>query len=160
MKIMILEDTPSAKDTILQSIDVARNLKPATTISVIECSSIYQANEVIKEHEDIQLIITDLNMPMRGLRKELRSQTQNGFLTGWVWFVDKVSQNPKFKKTNIIVFSEYIGLLKNTYGNEEHLNRRYGGKKRKIALISKLGYEKDCIIKTLGHKISDFMEAK
>lgn len=158
MKILVLEDTPSAIRAINSSLDIITEKKRNLSLSVIECYSIYQANEALRNNADINLIITDLNMTMRGLKKESYQKTNNGFLTGWIWCIDNVFSNSTYDNTNIIVFSEYIGLLTSSYGTEEQINEIYGESKRKIALQSKLGYGKESIIKALANLISKFIE--
>ena len=154
MNILILEDNTLALKTIEQSIDKAKSKLPNQTYNIVKCYNIYQANEKIEQN--IDLVITDLNMSKRGLRTDQYSATIDGFLTGWIWVENSFLQCDKHKNTKIIIFSEYTELLQKTYGNETTLNKQYGNGEKRIRLLSKLCYSKDCIINILSDYICAF----
>jgi CheY-like chemotaxis protein len=54
--------------------------------------------------EEIHCIITDLNLPPKGLKDEEKKQTGNGILSGWIWLKNYVfPENEPIKKSTIIL---------------------------------------------------------
>jgi len=77
---------------------------------VIACTRIDQANERLQERmNDIECIITDLNMPANWLPKEYQLETDGATMSGWVWLYRQVYPQ---KLIPTVVYSEFAKSLK------------------------------------------------
>lgn len=133
MNILILEDNPSAMRGI---VDMLEQFLIDSELRIFSCSNLYLANEAIFEVNSLDVIVADLNMSTAGLKNESIVRTHMGYLTGWVWIEDNILSNKKFEETNIIIFSEYINILKEMIGDKID---SYNNAKQKIVLMSKMG---------------------
>ena len=92
-------------------------IKSKTSLNVEIASDFYGAREIIKK-EKLDLIISDLQMPRRGLRK--KPNEKGTMLSGWFFLcemLEKKDEYPEytklFEQKKIIFFSAYLDRLNN-----------------------------------------------
>jgi len=103
MTILFLEDNPS---TFIDK----RNWLKEKGFDVIACTRIDQANEqLLTWLDDIECIVTDLNMPANWLPLEHQLETDGATMTGWVWLYRQVYPR---KMIPTVIYSEFAKSLK------------------------------------------------
>jgi len=115
-KIFVFENNHDMLRDIQQQIKLEK-------ITLIKCDRIRAANENWKKHRaEISGIILDLMMPTTGFTPEQRAKSNDGYSTGWVWFMDNVV-NGNFARADIIkrtlLFSDFLSDLESNIPSEE-----------------------------------------
>ena len=105
-KILLLDDRPPIR------IVLADKLREHD-IEVFSCRSVYEADFVwAAKKDELDAIVLDMMMPSLGLCEELRSKTNGGLLTGWVWLWYHLNPmnmvpHPAANK-RIVIYSAYL----------------------------------------------------
>lgn len=116
-KILILEDN-------LELLKETNAMFKNNGYHTIKCSSIVQAKESMRTQNDINLILTDLNLATDGLTDEQIECSLGTRIAGWIWLVNYVYNDEKNKKIKCIIHSAFIPDLKEYLDeceNEEEL---------------------------------------
>ena len=124
MKILLLDDKPDTLSSI------AKSIIDNTVHDVLRCSSITRAKQVMlqdsqtsDEASKISIIITDLNMSFVGLTLEQEALTYGSKLSGWIWLVHHVYNNPQNEKIKTIIYSEFITTLEGHIRNAANIEK-------------------------------------
>lgn len=119
-RILILENclyiAENLKDFI--NINFGKNIFKELEISI--CNDIYEANEILKENNDISCIISDLNMCPDGLDEKYHEETFGTMLTGWVWIKYYILAKKEYSKIPIIIYSDFIDVLETNSDYEKY----------------------------------------
>ncbi len=98
-----------------------------------------------RENVPIHCIILDLNMPSDGLTMDQKNRSEGGVLCGWVWLEDNVLSVAPQMRNHIIIYSDYIPILKDKIASERYKDislfskrRRSGSAKEVTARIHKI----------------------
>lgn len=104
MNILILEDSGW----------IAYNMEELLTQkghNMFNAGTIDEAQDFWK-HEQIDCIISDLNMDPEGLSSTELEKTQNGLLTGWIWLNSRVFSSKPSMREKTVIYSAYANALK------------------------------------------------
>ncbi len=107
--------------------------------TVIRCGSLAKAMESFAlDHAHIDRIVTDLNMNPRGLPPALIDKTDNTRLTGWMFLLHSVYDEPKNDRIKTVVYSDFVGLLKEHMESIEETRDKEHDHERKVFAAVKL----------------------
>jgi CheY-like chemotaxis protein len=99
--VLILEDTALL---LVQLKELCEDAK----YKVFDCYTIYEAMEAWNNHHDeIDIIVTDINMDSNGLTDDEARSTKDGKFSGWLWVHNHVILADTFPVENVIILSEY-----------------------------------------------------
>jgi CheY-like chemotaxis protein len=105
-EILMFDDHIIAK-TLLMDVVEGQNIK------VHYCHTVNEASDKWEESGgQIDMIILDLMMSSYGLPIEWREQTEDDYLTGWVWLNMINNTQKSISKKRIVVYSAYLSFLK------------------------------------------------
>jgi hypothetical protein len=111
MNILVLEDRGSVSFYVEEALE-AEGHKIFPAFNINDAQSYW-------EDEQIDCIIADLNMSPEGLKKSEAERTNAGILTGWVWLNDYVFCKKKEMRSRTVIYSEYLGQLREYVGGEK-----------------------------------------
>jgi CheY-like chemotaxis protein len=98
MKILVLDSHACAA---VPMIDVLRELGH----EVIKAFNINDANSYWQENSNFDCLIVDITGPVDGLTEEEIEQTQEGWISGWIWLQNYLlAENPDFA-SRVIIYS-------------------------------------------------------
>jgi CheY-like chemotaxis protein len=60
----------------------------------------------------IDCIILDCQTPMDGLSEDQKARAEGGTLAGWVWLQDSVLTKEPQMRYHVIIYSDYVGVLR------------------------------------------------
>jgi len=137
MKILILEDSGSIYESFN---DYAKE----NNMEFIKANKISAANDVFNDQKKyIDLILVDLNVLPSGLLPNEVDQTDGGKLSGWIWLKNYVLTEDISWRNKIIIYSEYVTVLKDKISRGELLG---------IELMEKSKHSIEDVIKTIKAK--------
>ena len=130
MKILFLDDS-------YEILDSFGKILTDMELPFVICYDIFSADQAW-EKGDIDVIITDLNIPTNGLSDSEIELTHGSLLTGWVWLATHVCRgayHPVLERT--IVFSDYLSDAVDAINRYHVCDNLFSSVKR----ISKTNYQ-------------------
>jgi hypothetical protein len=82
--------------------------------NVDKVNGAYQVSEAMDlfEEDKPDFLLLDIFIPTSGLSKEETNESQGGKLAGWIWFNNYVLNTDATWRNKIIIYSDYISILK------------------------------------------------
>lgn len=135
MKILLYEDRALT----------AMQLKSSLEDNKYEVDICFSCRDLSKRitKSDYDIYIMDLNGPVDGLSPEQILESKNGLFTGWIFIRDYIWKSMTNDAKKIIVFSDYVKLLKN------HIETN--GSKEERQLFNQLDNYENLIEKSTGY---------
>ena len=114
MKVLLLEDAGSVYFELLEHLSEVH--------FVSEVLAAYQVSEAMDkfENEEPDFMIVDLNVSSSGLKREEVDASEGGRLSGWLWLKNYVFPQSEEWRDKVIIYSEYIRILKNNVQKKEY----------------------------------------
>lgn len=103
MKVLLVEDAGSIYTTF-------NGHAEKLNIEFVKAFQISDARD--KFNDEIEFIILDINVVPTGLKKDEVDKTEANKLSGWIWLENYVLKNKSEWRKKVIIYSEYIDLLK------------------------------------------------
>lgn len=106
------------EDNVRVSIPVCDYLKNEG-FDVFNAYEIEVANDYLKDKKNkFDFIITDLDMNCVGLSEKEAKESRHGNLSGWIWLKNYVLNKNIISIDRVLVYSDYINILKNECKDE------------------------------------------
>ena len=107
-KILLFDDRPQVRMSLEEKLR-----SYCDGIEVFSCRSVYEATDTWNRMKnDLDAIVIDMMLPSLGLDESLRSKTQGGLLTGWIWLwhnINKQNEDPHPATDKcIVIYSAYL----------------------------------------------------
>jgi hypothetical protein len=109
--VFILEDYDIISNQLVESLKNSKELS-IYDLEYCECNNISDANGRYRKLKDrILCMICDSNMSAIGLPKELKSESNNGLFSGWLWLCDKIEKGDTSLLHKSIIYTAYSDLI-------------------------------------------------
>ena len=121
MRIFVLED----REDIINILQKFLNnfAKEYGECKVDYCLDIEEANTAIKKcresGESFNCYIFDLALDASSLEDNLKSETQQGYFTGWIWIKNNVLSEDENRINKCVIFSAYCDSFNDAYRKHE-----------------------------------------
>ncbi len=109
MNVLLLEDRGSAGFYVEEWLK-AHGHNVLSAFNPNDAQSHWQDRETTPVH----CIILDLYVPTEGLSEAQIAESEDGLLSGWVWFRDSVLRDEPKMKQRTIIYSDYVPTLRNS----------------------------------------------